>query len=117
MAAPLDPASRAKLVGILGMLGSDFDGERASAGLLATRLLKDCGLRWEDVIPPAVCFAGEQSSGGNRSNLTLCLHHLGQLTEWECGFVQSVASRGQMSPKQVDVLARIAGALRTRGFR
>ena len=35
-AEALTPADRARLAGILGRLGSEFDGERAAAGLLAS---------------------------------------------------------------------------------
>lgn len=50
----LPPADAARLVKFLGMLGSDQDGERASAGAMANRLLTDRGLTWADVIaaPP-----------------------------------------------------------------
>ena len=43
MNAILSPADRDRLVAILGMLGSAFDGERASAALLASRMLKAAG--------------------------------------------------------------------------
>lgn len=111
----LDPVSREKLVAILGMLASDFDGERASAGLLASRLLKDRGLRWEDVIPPPVGFAGKQSDRDDQPDLRLCLRHIELLTKWERDFVQSVATRRLLSPKQSSVLQRISGTLRDRG--
>lgn len=115
MGAVFDPAARAKLVNILGMLASDFDGERASAGLLASRLLKNCGLSWDDLIPPAVGLVAEQSDHDDRPDLTLCLRHNALLTDWERGFVQSIASRRVLSPKQSNVLQRIAGTLRDRG--
>jgi hypothetical protein len=46
----LSQSERDKLIRILGMLGSDFDGERASAGLLASRLLKVNNITWADVV-------------------------------------------------------------------
>lgn len=39
-----------KLIKVLGMLGSDFDGERANAAKMATQILKDAGLTWYDVL-------------------------------------------------------------------
>lgn len=39
-----------RFVRILGMLGSQFDGERAAAAKKAADLLKEMGLVWEDVI-------------------------------------------------------------------
>lgn len=115
MGVVLDPTSRAKLVGILGMLGSDFDGERAVAALLASRLLKSHGLTWDDLIPPAVGFVAEQSDRDDQPDLTLCLRHIRLLTDWEAGFIRSITSRRRLSPKQSDVLHRIAGTLRARG--
>lgn len=41
---------RARLVKLLGMMGSAHDGERASAAALANRLVRDAGLQWDDVI-------------------------------------------------------------------
>jgi hypothetical protein len=38
-----------RLVRILGMLGSEHEGERANAGLLGTRMLRAAGLTWGDV--------------------------------------------------------------------
>jgi len=44
------PFDKARLIKLLGMLGSDHDGERASAALLATRMLKEAGLVWADLV-------------------------------------------------------------------
>jgi hypothetical protein len=41
---------RNRLVKVLGMLGSPHDGERAAAGLLATKLLTRAGLMWDTVL-------------------------------------------------------------------
>ena len=46
----LPVTEREKPVPILGMLGSDFDGERASAGILASGLLKTNNVTWSDVV-------------------------------------------------------------------
>jgi len=42
----------AKLARVLALLGSDFAGERASAALAASRLMKRLGLTWADVLMP-----------------------------------------------------------------
>jgi hypothetical protein len=39
----------AKLVKVLGMLGSDYAGERDNAARAATKILKDAKLTWYDV--------------------------------------------------------------------
>src|SRR3954449_7874120 len=49
----LTPAFADKLVKVLGMLGSTFDGEVAAAGRRAHAMLKDAGLMWSDVVVPA----------------------------------------------------------------
>src|SRR3954453_10040876 len=49
----LTPAFADKLVKVLGMLGSDHDGEVAAAGRRAHSMLKAQGLTWSDVINPA----------------------------------------------------------------
>ena len=41
---------RSRLVKLLGMLGSDHAGERASAGLAADQLVRSKGLSWADVV-------------------------------------------------------------------
>ena len=50
MSARLATDDRRRLVGILSRLASNHDGERAAAGLLATRLLTARGLQWDEVI-------------------------------------------------------------------
>jgi len=42
----------AKLARVLALLGSDHDGERASAALAAHRLMRRLGLTWQDVLMP-----------------------------------------------------------------
>lgn len=52
----LHPTARDRLVKLLGLLGSEHIGERATAAQMASRLLQDCGLTWADVFqpPPAI---------------------------------------------------------------
>jgi len=49
-----DDRSREKFKRICGMLGSDGGGERANAAALATRLLRDAGLTWADIVDAAL---------------------------------------------------------------
>jgi hypothetical protein len=46
----LDRASAERLIKLLGLLASPFEGERAAAGLKATELLRARKLTWGDVI-------------------------------------------------------------------
>ena len=43
-------ALRKKLVRVLGMLGSDHPGERDAAARMATRMVKEAGLTWYDLL-------------------------------------------------------------------
>ena len=51
----MNATDRRRLAAILGMLGSEFDGERAAAGLQAEAFRKRHGLTWEQMLSlPAV---------------------------------------------------------------
>jgi hypothetical protein len=43
---------RERLIKLLGLLGSDHNGEIASAGRMADALIRDAGVTWADVIGP-----------------------------------------------------------------
>jgi hypothetical protein len=43
---------RERLIKLLGVLGSDHNGEIASAGRMADALIRDAGVTWADVIAP-----------------------------------------------------------------
>src|SRR5215831_19632090 len=43
---------RGRLIKLLGLLGSDHNGEIAAAGRLADALIRDAGVTWADVIAP-----------------------------------------------------------------
>jgi hypothetical protein len=47
---PASATTIARLVKVLGMLGSPHVGEGAAAGLKADQLVKQLGLRWPDII-------------------------------------------------------------------
>ena len=46
----MTPTDRRRLARLLGMLGSEFDGERAAAGLQAEAFRKKHGLTWEQML-------------------------------------------------------------------
>jgi hypothetical protein len=114
----LAPADRVRLVNILGMLGSEHDGERASAGLLASRMLRDRGLQWIDLIGTPKRQIGVPPSYGAtwRADLTLAQRHVSFTRPWERTFIASVSQRHSLTPKQRLVLREIAAALRQRGL-
>lgn len=100
---------RSRLVRLLGLLSSDHDGERANAGAMADRLLRESGLRWDDVIaghalPPPPPEAWESAA--------VQILRSGRATDWERGFCHNLLSRWSgrdISEKQADVLGRIYG--------
>jgi hypothetical protein len=116
-AAPhLPPDLAAKLVKILGMLGSDYDGEVAAAGRRANAMVKDAGLMWDDVIAPAVPIPQPpqrprrrwRTPGTPSGTAALCLQWRDEvLTDWETDFCRSIVGRRRISTKQAGVLARI----------
>ena len=109
--APLTSAERTRLVAILGRLGSEFQGERAAAGLLASRMLRERQLTWD-----ALLTAPEASEGG-QANLDLCRRHQGHLTTWEGGFIAALTKRHDPpTPGQIEKLAQVAAGLRAKGL-
>ena len=113
----LSPAERTRLVGVLGLLSSDFAGERAAAGLLATKMLRDRGLCWSDLIADQTQAAITTRGAADPTNdFGLCLKHIDKLTAWEIGFLRSLARARRRSAKQLAVVSRIAETLRARGL-
>lgn len=120
-ATTLTPAERARLVGVLGRLGSDHDGERAAAGLLASRLLNTKGLTWGDLIVVVeVPQAGAQRPGAHQdvaTDLALCRRHSGSLNPWLATFIASIAQQSRpLSVGQRSKLRQTAAELQARGL-
>jgi hypothetical protein len=115
-AASLTPAFADKLVKILGLLGSDHDGEVAAAGRMAHSMLKAMGLTWGDVIKPAAPKPEPPQRPQRRwrrgvsptDTAALCLQWSEVLTEWETDFLRSMVGRRRISAKQIVVLERLA---------
>ena len=115
----MTPAERRRLVGILGRLSSDHDGERAAAGLLASRMLKSAGTTWEEILAAAVGLPATARTPLRQVDanveLALCLRHPSFLRQWERDFVLSLTGRRTISPKQRTILFNIASGLREQG--
>ena len=45
---------RDRLVKLCGMFGSDHPGERANAAAAADKMIRDAGMRWPEVLLPAL---------------------------------------------------------------
>jgi hypothetical protein len=111
MSAALTPAELDRLRNICARLSSDFPGERAAAGLLGTRLLKDRGLVWADVVMPAPTEhrPSQPSAPPWRQTVRDLLARPGSLRLWERNeFLPSLLRFQKLSPKQRHVLQEIA---------
>jgi hypothetical protein len=127
MNAVLSPADRDRLVAILGMLGSAFDGERASAALLASRMLKAAGLAWGDVVCIPKKEPRQERPRPDRSDpfvgrswrtiATRCGDFPQHLDAWELEFIAGLQRFPRLSPKQHDKLTTIVARLRAMGYR
>lgn len=106
-AETLTPADRARLAGILGRLGSDFEAERATAGRMASDFLRDRGMTWAELIdrpaptpPPA--------PGDWHKRAAWCADRPELLTPWEHSFLAGMAGRPRPpTQKQAVVLDRL----------
>src|SRR3954454_2454639 len=97
MSAEID---RARLAKLLGVLGSDHDGEIAAAGRAADRLVRQAGLRWPEVILPALAPPVGDDTIANQIDFILGFSDA--LSDWERRFIYSIARRrGPLSEKQV----------------
>jgi hypothetical protein len=125
--APLPPGDRERLVKLLGLLGSSFDGEIAAAGRKAAQFIRDRKLTWDNVLsaqspaPSPPPPRRETRRDNNcltdwpnrwRAALRLCIEHIAdpRVTMWERSFIGSLNSlRSGVWPtnKQLDVLCSI----------
>jgi hypothetical protein len=115
---PIASLDRARLVKLLGMLGSAHEGEVVAAARQAERLRHEARATWVDILAPA---AGVQRSATPATRppetveaaLALCADHLPRLTPWEQKFVRSVTSRPgrPLSEKQCAVLRGIVDTI------
>jgi hypothetical protein len=109
----MKPELQRRLVMLLGMLGSDFPGEVSNAGKLASKLVRENGLTWAEVVGGTLAASsrrqGRESPALER--VRACLLRKAELTTWEQEFLTSILSqlmRGwRLSEKQLGVIVRI----------
>lgn len=99
----MTPEIRARLVRLLGMLGSAHDGERANAAALADRLVRGLGLTWTDVVrPPSRQAASRREC--DLADVEICLDEAALWSNKQLTFLQGLAAwlrhRGPLTPKQ-----------------
>jgi hypothetical protein len=117
--ALIDPNSATRLAKILGMLGSNHDGERASAAAKADAMVRSMGLTWPEVIAlparPAAPPASPRSSPIVWGRMAMfCYARQAQMNARERQFIASMLVwRGEPSEKQrdwlIDLYSRLSG--------
>ena len=119
----LTSAERTHLISILACFGSDFDSERAAAGLLASRMLQERQLTWDQLLAGRVAQQDRQADArrpdaqGGRTSLDLCRRHQRHLSAWEKAFVAALARQHRpLTSGQTAKLTQIAAALCALGF-
>jgi hypothetical protein len=112
MNAPLDPRTADRLAKLCGLFSSDHDGEALSAARKADRLLRDQGLRWQDII------LTEDQAAVRRldpveNQIEFALANINRLRQWERGFIYDInRCRHHLSAKQISKLNEIDAKLR-----
>ncbi|UEM08225.1 hypothetical protein JL101_036400 (plasmid) [Skermanella rosea] len=111
---PLDRALADRLAKLLGMTGSDYDGEALAAARKANALLKTAGLTWADVIDQGAAQpTGWREPRDWREAVLVCLDLPGvPLSDWDRRFLHSIATRPTLSDRQAAQLDRIVSACR-----
>ena len=120
----LDPRVLDRLVKLLGMLGSNHDGERAAAALKANALMREHGLVWSDVIPTPIPNNHHRTNGAKdlkqdnqkidwREMRDYCARWSGLLRPREQEFIDNIEGwQGALTPKQRDWLTAIYNRIR-----
>ena len=86
-----------RLANILERCGSDHDGERAAAALLASKMVRGHGLRWADIVTPSTPSAPTPSAP--ISELRPWLLASDRLTTKERIFVRALRDHWELTPK------------------
>lgn len=104
----LSPADRLLLSKILGLLGSDKEGEAQAAGRAAHRLLQQRGLSWSQVLGEPPTPKREPERGTWRRTCRELQQRSGDLRQWEVKFVFDLPNFSRISTKQRYTLTCIA---------
>lgn len=110
---------REKLAAVLGMLGSDHDGEVLAAARQAERMRRQAGLAWADLIAaerPAVAPGRRPDPPPPedwRALVAWCQQRPDAMTNWERDFLATIAAyRHPPSDRQREILDRLAAKVR-----
>ncbi|MDT8262414.1 hypothetical protein RQ832_04075 [Roseomonas sp. DSM 102946] len=111
----LDPAASALIAKLAGMLGSDHEGERATAAALATRHLQAAGVTWAAVIEAGLAHLACSEPAKIPSHVVTARWALScrDLLSWkEIRFIEDISRRRRITEKQGEWLERIVTELR-----
>ena len=110
-AAALD---RDRLARVLGMLGSEHDGEALAAARQAERLRAEAGLTWGEVLLPRLPGPRRLHHVETAADaIEVLLDNEHELTAWERDFARSLRrQRSPISPKQIAVLDQLLAKVR-----
>ena len=102
------PADRERLTKLLGLLGSQFSGERDAAVLAATRILDCDGLKWHEILSLPHAPKREPRYSTWRTTCGRLRQRTDDLRPWEWRFVADLPAFLRISSKQRYLLAGIA---------
>ena len=104
-----DRLDRDRLAKLLGLLGSDHDGEVVAAARQAERLRADAELTWPEILVPRLPPPPQRQNVCTvAAAIDFVLEHEVVLTDWERGFVRDLGRlKYPLSPRQLEVLERL----------
>lgn len=121
----LQPEFRERFIRLLRMLGSDFDGERATAARMVEEHRRRCGLTWGELVIPVAEDRGRRKPAKPRKprkpkppepppeptwrEKAVVIAESRLATEWEKNFASGLLEkwRGELTPKQTQCLERL----------
>jgi hypothetical protein len=113
----LNVDTRLRLAKLLGMMGSDHDGEALNAARMADRLVHESGVTWFDVVATPMLPEPKWSWWTDDETLAdfadcraacrFCLRRRDLLTRWEQEFLPDIMRFLSLSEKQVAVLRKL----------
>ena len=119
----LSSSDKARLGRVLGMTGSDHDGEVCAAARAANRFVREHGTTWPEVLgagpQPEEVRPGPRWRGDDevawRRQATACLKHPQFIDKWENTFLTGLPRFPRLSKKQRFNLDNIVTRLRNAG--
>jgi hypothetical protein len=95
---------RDRLGKLLGMLGSDHDGEVTAAARKANEMVRNAGMTWTEILAPSPALPSPKydvADGDIVGACRFCLRWPEAITDWEEGFLSSLLVRRRpLSEKQ-----------------